>query len=44
MGGGTIIKFILGSMLGGIVGVVAMALCQAATYADRYRVTRNNIT
>ena len=34
-GGGRMIGFILGSMFGGTVGVVAMCLCVAAKEADR---------
>lgn len=34
-GDGAVIQFILGTLLGGVVGVIGMALCRAAAEADR---------
>lgn len=30
------IQFIAGAMIGGVVGIIAMCLCQAAGAADRH--------
>lgn len=35
-GGDFLLNFILGSMFGGTVGVLAMCLCTAAKYADEH--------